>query len=315
MNPNDFWKPFEVEIASFEDLQMILGQVMEKAVANNRTFAWRGQSNASWGLHASLPRRLRLTLGRTVLEDDLTRREGLILAEVHRWGLHSSHETGRLSILSQLAMLQHYGAPTRLLDITFNAWVGTWFAVEEKWDNGQTKYDNVDARLFAVDVTERLINEQDHRRAWEDELTRPWTSDNPELVTRREWTTTVFAWKPPSLDGRIAAQNGGFLFGGIPMTEKPDKKRFQLPKTSKGTEKWSIDEVRQATCIAIRPNEFSRAKGAKSSTGALYSFRIKAAAKAKIRDRLERLFGYRHSTIYPDYTGFASYGTPDLKSR
>ena len=314
MNPNDFWKPFEVEIASFEDLQKILGQVMEKAVANNRTFAWRGQSNASWGLHASLPRRLRLTLGKTVLEDDLTKREGQILAEVHRWGLHASHETGRLSILSQLAMLQHYGAPTRLLDITFNAWVGTWFAVEEKWVNGQTKYDNVDARLFAVDVTDRLINEQDHRRAWEDELTRPWTSDNPELVGRKEWTTTVFAWKPPSLDGRIAAQNGGFLFGGVPMTEKPDNKRFQLPKTSAGTEKWTIDEIRQATCIAIRPNEFSAAKGAKSSTGALYSFRIKAIAKAKIRDRLERLFGYRHSTIYPDYTGFASYGTPELKS-
>jgi hypothetical protein len=98
------------------------------------------------------------------------------------------------------------------------------------------------------------------------------------------------------------------------MTEKPDNRRFQLPKTLAGDEKWSIDEVRQATCIAIRPNEFSKAKGIKSSTGALYSFRIKAAAKAKIRDRLERLFGYRHSTIYPDYTGFASYGTPDLRS-
>jgi hypothetical protein len=314
MNPNDFWKPFEMEIASFEDLQEILGQVMEKAVANNRTFAWRGQSNASWGLHASLPRRLRLTHGKTVLEDDLAKREGQILADVHRWGLHASHGTGRLSILSQLAMLQHYGAPTRLLDITFNAWVGTWFAVEEKWENGQVKYDDVDARLFAVDVTDRLINEQDNRRGWEDELTRPWTSDSPERVSRKEWTTTVFAWKPPSLDGRIAAQNGGFLFGGIPMTEKPDNRRFQLPKTLAGDEKWSIDEVRQATCIAIRPNEFSKAKGIKSSTGALYSFRIKAAAKAKIRDRLERLFGYRHSTIYPDYTGFASYGTPDLRS-
>lgn len=314
MNPEDFWKPFELEISSFEDLQTILGQVMEKAVANNRRFAWRGQSDASWGLHASLPRRLRLTLGKTVLEDDLAKREGQILADVHRWGLHASHATGRLSILGQLAMLQHYGAPTRLLDITFNAWVGTWFAVEQKWSNGEVRYEQTDARLFAVDVTDRLINEQDDRRTWEDAFARPWTSSNSQQVSRKEWTTTVFAWRPPSLDGRIAAQNGGFLFGGVPMTEKPDNKRFQLPKTSTGTEKWSIDEIRQATCIAIRPNDFNAAKGAKSSTGALYSFRIKAAAKGKIRDRLERLFGYRHSTIYPDYTGFASFGTPDLKS-
>ncbi|MEW5835932.1 MAG: FRG domain-containing protein [Pseudomonadota bacterium] len=314
MTPSDFWQPFEVEIKSFFELQEVLGQVMDKAVSDNRRFAWRGQSNAGWGLQASLNRRLHLTSGKTVLEGDLVKREGQILAELHRWGLHASHSTGRLPILSQLAMLQHYGAPTRFLDITFNAWVGAWFAVEKKWSNGEPVHEDIDARLFAVDVTDRLINEQRERRSWEDVLTRPWTATDPELISQKEWTTSVFAWKPPSLDGRIAAQNGGFLFGGVPTTEKPDNKRFQLPKTSTGSEHWTIDEVRQSTCVAIRPNVFNRAKGAKSSTGALYSFRIKADAKRDIRERLDRLFGYRHSTIYPDYTGFASFGTPELKS-
>lgn len=315
MKPSDFWKPFEVEMDSFEALQTVLGRVMEKAVNDNRTFAWRGQSDAGWGLQASLNRRLSLTMGKIALEDDLARREGQILADLHRWGLHASQSTGRLSVLGQLAMLQHYGAPTRLLDVTFNAWVGAWFAVEKKWDNGEPKYENADARLFAIDVTDRLINEQDDRRSWEDMLTRPWSGRDPELVSRKEWTTSVFAWKPPSIDGRIAAQNGAFLFGGVPMTEKPDGKRFQLPKSSTSPEKWTIDEVRRSTCLAIRPNVFSSSKGAKSSTGALYSFRIKAQAKHEIRDRLDRLFGYRHATIYPDYTGFALYGTPLLRSQ
>ena len=84
MKPSDFWKPFEVEIDSFEALQTVLGRVMEKAVNDNRTFAWRGQSDAGWGLQASLNRRLSLTMGKIALEDDLARREGQILADLHR---------------------------------------------------------------------------------------------------------------------------------------------------------------------------------------------------------------------------------------
>jgi hypothetical protein len=47
--------------------------------------------------------------------------------------------------------------------------------------------------------------------------------------------------------------------------------------------------------------------------GALHTFRIKASAKEDIRNRLDKLFGYRHSTIYPDFSGFASFATPTIK--
>jgi hypothetical protein len=49
--------------------------------------------------------------------------------------------------------------------------------------------------------------------------------------------------------------------------------------------------------------------------GALYTFRIKDEAKKDIRERLKQMFGYDHSTIYPDYSGFSLFGTPNLKSR
>ncbi len=49
-----------------------------------------------------------------------------------------------------------------------------WFAVEEKWENGTRKYEDEDGRLFAIDITERLINEDDDRRDWEDDARRPW---------------------------------------------------------------------------------------------------------------------------------------------
>lgn len=315
LSAEDFWRPFEVEISNFDELLKVINQIMEKAVAKNIKFAWRGQINASWPLHSSLYRRANLTKNKILKEIDVADEERKILAELHRWGLHSSSQTGRLSILNQLAMLQHYGAPTRLIDITFNAWVGVWFAVEEKWINGDRVHEDQDARLFAFDVTARLINDNDFYRSWEDEFSLPWGTDREDKMDSKDWTTSVFAWKPANLDARIAAQNGGFLFGGIPSTSKPGGGRFHFPKSPNNENGWwEIEEARKACCIAARPHVFEPAKGKGAGPGAIYTFRIKAGAKNDIRKRLDKLFGYRHSTIYPDFSGFSNFALPNIKS-
>jgi FRG domain len=316
MNNNDFWNPFEKEIASFNELVDTIDKVMEKAVKKNIQFAWRGQVDASWALHSSLYRRLLLSglISTASTEKDFSNHESKILIDLHRWGLHSPANIGRLSILNQLAMLQHYGAPTRLIDISFNAWVGVWFAVEEKWSNGNLIGEDKDARLFAFDITNRLINENEKHRKWEDEMSRPWKPGLPNSIDSKEWATSVFAWKPSSIDSRIFAQNGGFLFGGIPAANKPAKKIFQFPKSPDFKDGWwPIADGRNACCLALRPHKFDP-KNARAIDGALYTFRIAAKAKKEIRDRLEKMFGYKHSTIYPDYTGFSSFGTPHLKN-
>ena len=311
----DFWRPFEKEISDFEGLLSVINLVMEKAVANNIKFAWRGQIDASWSLHSSLYRRMNLTKNKVLREDEIAKEERDILVEFHRWGLHSSSQTGRLSILNQLAMLQHYGAPTRLIDITFNAWVGAWFATEEKWSNGVRVYEDKDARLFAFDVTDRLINENDKFRSWEDDYSRTWKVEREDGIDKKEWTTSVFAWKPANLDARIAAQNGGFLLGGIPASSKPNNRKFQFPKSPNFKDGcWLIEEGRSACCIAARPHVFDPEKGKAAGSGALYAFRIKAKAKEDIRKRLDKLFGYRHSTIYPDIAGFSSFALPKIKN-
>jgi hypothetical protein len=315
MEVEEFWTPFEVKLDSFDGLVNAINSVMAKAVERNIQFAWRGQVSANWALHSSLYRRLVLSKGKILPEDDLAKEEINILIDLHRWGLHSSAATGRLSVLRQLAMLQHYGAPTRLIDISFNAWVGVWFAVEEKWSNGQRVNEDQDARLFAFDVTNRLINENTKYRKWEDDLSRPWKDKRQDPIPKKEWTTSVFAWKPSNLDARIAAQNGGFLFGGVPATIRPDNKIFQFPKSPNFNDGWwKIDEGRKACCLAMRPHVFESKRGLGANSGALYTFRIASAAKKDIRQRLDKMFGYKHATIYPDYTGFASFGTPALKS-
>lgn len=114
------------------------------------------------------------------------------------------------------------------------------------------------------------------------------------------------------MDARIAAQDGGFLFGGVPVSQGPTGPE----QWSKGTTGsfWKIAEVRKATSLALHPHKLRTVHGGVAKN-AVYSFRILAAAKGEIRQRLERNFDYTHRTIYPDFTGFALFGTPKLRSR
>jgi len=311
-----FWKPWEVEITSVAQALEVIHGVFDKWSAEGRLFAWRGQVDASWALHSSLYRRLGWTRGAAAeppQEADQEAEEAKILTAVHRWGLHTG-DRGRLSALSQLAVLQHYGAPTRLIDITFNPLIGLWFAVEAQWDNGQPKNDDLDGRLFAIDVTSRLINEDDQKRGWEDDARRPWPrSDKGDLF--REWNKYAYAWRPPRLDHRIAAQNGGFLLGGVPYSGSAEHP-IQWPKgPNPGDGKWTIGEVRRAVSVPLRVHKLQQEGGGADPLNPVYTLRIKQAAKAPIRKALQDLYGYRHATIYPDYSGFALYGHPTLKSR
>jgi hypothetical protein len=291
-----FWAPWESEISDFAAINSLLTRLSQRWLTAGRQFAWRGVVDASWPLHSSLYRRLwwkHLRAGNPPpSEDDMYDAETQLLADAHRWGLHNG-DRGRLSILSQLATLQHFGSPTRLIDVTLNAYIGLWFAVE--------KADDLDGRLFAIDITSKLINETD-RRDWEDALSRPWKN-----LDEDDWSTATFAWKPPPFESRIAAQNGAFLFGGVPIT-KPGFQLKRAPGT--GSRTWSRDTVRKSTSLALRMHKANPRAGGVASTGSpAYTFRIRASAKSEIRERLEAMFGYSYKTIYPDFPGFASYGT------
>ena len=311
MKNETFWQSWEKEVGSFAEVQEKILSIHRAQENEDRLFAWRGAVNADWSLHSSLYRRLLWTLNKIPTERDLWQEEGEILKSVHRWGLHF-RDKGRMPILAQLATLQHYGAPTRLIDITFNPWVGLWFATEQKWANGQEVHADTDGRLFVFDVTSRLINENHQLRKWGDATLRPWPlpfeKKGEEPARYQQWQTQTFAWRPPHFDPRIAAQNGGFLIGGVPG---PKMRWSKGP--GRRNDHWRIDEVRQATSLALQVQDL-RPAGKEPRRNGIFTLRIRAEAKAEIRSYLQGLFGYKHSVIYPDFPGFADFGTPHLKS-
>jgi hypothetical protein len=329
MEPDNFWNPYQGKIiSSYSELVKQLDVLFKKTKSDKTTYAWRGMVNADWALHSSLYRRLTLTFQETPDEKNVYSHERKILEAVRKWGLHYSTTGGRLSVLNQLAALQHYGAPTRLIDVTFNPWIAVWFAVEQKKVNGTLVNEDKDCRLFAIDVTGRLINDNPDLNGWEDTLCLPWPetlmsskakNDNNKIsssshnsITIDQWRTQVFAWRPPHYDARIAAQNGGFIFGGVPYS----KPNIWYKGIDDDNSKWLIDEVRQSTSLYLRPHHLKPQRGGVSEKkgNAVYTFRISSKAKVEIRKKLEQYFGYNYSTIYPDYTGFSMFGYNDLKS-
>ena len=344
MKTDIFWANYEEKVENYSDLHEKILFLSNAASRARRNLVWRGQKDSSWPLHSKLYRNFLSPKSEAITENEFAEAERKILTNLRRWGLHSQRNIGRLSVLSQLAMLQHFGAPTRLLDITFNALVGAFFATEE-----DKELEDRDARLFAIDISDRLINENKNLRCWEDSLDTPWSSSFiekqfketllmnkeeadlrndlfnsfPEFKNNwlREWSSHFYAWKPPALDARIAAQNGGFLFGGIvgaTLREgylDPSLNHhtggFQLVDPTEKNKRISISETRTITSLAIQPKLFPNSSIRENSKNSVYCIRITASAKKGIRERLRQIFGYRHSTIYPDFPGFSQFNDID----
>ena len=294
MTPDDFWQPWETEIDDWASALDAIENVATRA--GSRDLVWRGAIDAGWALHSSLYRRLMAKLGSPPTEEQLIEQEEVILDRCrHRWRFDG------LPALTLLAQLQHFGGPTRLLDVSLNPLMALWFAVEERWTSAGDIEPEVDGRLFAFDVTERRINVGGGYWANSD---LPWAEDyeEPDWGRGRPWF-----WVPPSLNERIPAQYSGFLIDGVPKIYAGEGFR-KAPGPNH--QYWPIGDVRLATSVPTALVVQTRNPQARARP--TFTLRIRAAAKPEIRKRLQHTMGLTASTVYPDWYGLARNVLPEL---
>ena len=165
---------------------------------------WRGQADIAWPMDCTAARRLKLShqdldgsqdFGFS-LESWVRRYEDRLLQQARMAG-HGFLDGRTLSDLELLSVLRHYGAATRLMDFSRNAFVALWFACRSH----PQEY----GLLACLDSTAvRTIKREETLRA-----TVTLLLDKPRARER------FFLWEPRHLFERMRVQQSIFVFGKV----------------------------------------------------------------------------------------------------
>jgi hypothetical protein len=234
----------EVRVTSWNELneQLYQGSWQEPLRRYRSTFAFRGMTDAAHDLQSSLRR----------LGGPYAKSEGHLLRNFRKYAQRGAARTD--SIWNWLAVAQHHGLPTRLLDWTYSPYVAIHFATEslESFDT--------DGVIWCVDYTRtNALLPAKLRKLLRDEGSDLFTA---EMLSRAADALTEFDrlaggddfvlfWEPPSLDERIVNQFALFSLMSSPdarldewLSQHPDcYRRIILPTSIK----WEIrDKLDQA---------------------------------------------------------------------
>lgn len=255
-----------------------------------RSFVWRGVVDAEWDIASSLFRSLSSELGRRPLEAEMRYRELALLYEAREWGV--GLELGEQATdLHMLAIMQHHGLPTRLIDVTHDPMTAMFFACEPRKDgDGRT------GAMFAFDV-------RDYRRfktidsnatlTWEHAQYGAHTTLREALRHSRDNRSPVLV-EPTLRDSRMAAQEGLFIASWTPDTPPINHiEDLAIPE---------FDPPGRTLLEEILGAE-KRPRGMPNDLP-FCAVLIPAAVKKRVLAHLDVTYNRNRSYLYPDLEGF-----------
>lgn len=255
----------------------------------SRRYVWRGAADYRWHLESSLVREIRrLDLVGMYSEVDVRATELAAIKAAREWGI--GRELGASATdLHVLAVLQHHGVATRLLDVTTNPMTALYFACQET-------HPNVAGVLFAFDVTDSevhpTLDNVDAPSYGALERPRQWT-------LRRALATSAVKGQPflvvPALpDTRMLAQEGLFLTSATPRSQQLEGVRGVMLGTTRPVGRDTLQDLfSAATRPAGRPPSIP-----------FCAIVIHSSAKSRMRQHLEQTFNRTDRTMFPDIDGF-----------
>ena len=235
--------------------------------AMGRMILWtfRGQREANWGLSTSLERAARSSVLTTLAPGSgrpgvLRNRENWILQEFRRRAHHYIDAPPPLEDkVEWLALLQHHGGVTRLLDFTHSRYIACFFAC---LDGGRNE-----AAIWALNMValgrgaEAFVGSPPEGDTVDKQRERhAWAANS--ILNEEAPNKGVLSVEPFRLNERMVAQQGAFMFptsldasfeanltAALGLKHETLDEEFAVPLATDETGKFLIDDV---TIVKIR---------------------------------------------------------------
>jgi hypothetical protein len=187
-----------ITLKSLKDLLFILDGLASDL------YVFRGQSDSSWGLKSSFER-----AAENIDPNSWSILEENMLLEFKRHAHHFlKHVPKDDSLVEWLAIMQHYGCPTRLLDFTRSPYIALFFAIENASNN---------SAIWAIDT--KSYTGSPHVPLWDKPFSSTYDAGSEDQANRilnhsedADLEPGVIAVEPLRLNERISIQQGLFLF-------------------------------------------------------------------------------------------------------
>jgi hypothetical protein len=246
----------------------------------DKPWLWRGQANAGFllepGVHTRVRRQTGLNHAKRArrlsgLNDDKVKEFTAALISAARSACLDMHEGTRLPDMALMALLQHHGAATPLLDVSLDPMVGLYMAVVGL----SAADDRKDGALFAIQRPRKSIAAFDSRAF--------------ETIYDGLPNSGVMLYSAPDVSERLRIQRGHFLLGRVSKVDA----RVTIPL--------SLDPAKliRDSWIAKRLEKRGRPGVPQAATSSVAVFRITAKFKKRIQSWLEERSGLTRDFVYP----------------
>lgn len=195
----------EINLSSEEELVTAINKL-------SNPFIYRGQSDSSWPLQTTLERGCGVNYSKEFAE----RYEGYAIEQFSsRFHLYDKENIQPSSLLEWLAIMQHYGVPTRLLDFTTSPYAALYFALEA-YDIARRP----DITLYCINYTELMEKTLEIIKSEDNQFneTRQSISGRQDEIFKnyvdRFNRNVLWVTEPQKLNARIDKQSGCFLVSG-----------------------------------------------------------------------------------------------------
>jgi len=254
----------------------ILDEIAALSLVRSTQTFWRGHAKAGYRLtpsavHTDPPK---LTSSKAVA-DYVEFQTSAVRGAQHVWRNGISLRT--LVPVEQLALLQHFGVPTPLLDLTADPLVALYFAVR--------RHDDHDGLLIGWNAV-----------GWID-----YTNDSRSyagMIGELRHEATLGWFVPPVVTDRVVVQRSRMLIAPVlPSTQRSwfsPISDLELPKLPA---EWGDPQLG----ALFEP----QGQGRRAMPPVL-GFRINRGLKSYIRSVLSDSFGLSHETLFPDPAGYAT---------